>query len=639
VDRDGLSPFDLVVLVVGGAAALLIVVVWAGAALSLVLTGEPVELSVGPAAAALPRLVEHVARPARAWPEPVAARLPGAVVYWSCTAIAGAVVALLVVAALRLLAGPRVGTLRRTPLGVDARPMWATRRALRPLLVRGPVAGRFVVARFGRRLLATESAGTRGRFGRGRPGRRGDRGAVALVGPTRSGKTVAAIGGILEWEGPAVLSSVKADLLGATVGWRSRAGEVRVYDPTRTLGSVGGASVEEASWSPVGQAATVVGAQRAARALCEAAPRGGVVGGIDFWLAQAEILLAGLLYVAHHTHRDMGTVCEWVLLQDRPGELGPGEVRTCLDLVLASDDEEVMAGAMDASRGLLAIWEMEERTRSSVYATSQTVVWPWAEPEVASSSRGHSVDLDWVLSGANTVYLCAPIEDQRRLAPAFGGLLNDLIAQVYRRVAATGKPLDPPLLVVVDEAGNTPLRALPEYASTLSGLGVLLVTIWQSLAQIETAYGREADTILTNHLTKVFYAGLSDPASLRYVAQVLGDAEVETRARSMGEQAGRGSVQMSSTNVALAPAHALRQMRPGDALLLHGTLPPAHVRTRPFYRDRRLAGRSALRPSMSSGRERAGGVVVAAEAGVVTDGRAVSRHQAVVEAGSEGGGW
>jgi type IV secretion system protein VirD4 len=141
------------------------------------------------------------------------------------------------------------------------------------------------------------------------------------------------------------------------------------------------------------------------------------------------------------------------------------------------------------------------------------------------------------------------------------------------------------------------LRALPEYASTLSGLGVLLVTIWQSLAQIETAYGREADTILTNHLTKLFYAGLSDPASLRYVSQVLGDAEVETRSQSTGEQAGRASVQMSSTNVALAPAHALRQMRPGDALLLHGTLPPAHVRTRPFYRDRRLAEHSSLRPA------------------------------------------
>ena len=51
------------------------------------------------------------------------------------------------------------------------------------------------------------------------------------------------------------------------------------------------------------------------------------------------------------------------------------------------------------------------------------------------------------------------------------------------------------------------------------------------------------------------------------------------------------------TNTALAPAHALRQMRPGDALLLHGTLPPAHVRTRPFYKDRQLAERASLKPA------------------------------------------
>jgi type IV secretion system protein VirD4 len=444
--------------------------------------------------------------------------------------------------------------------------------------------------------VATEVATRSGSRRRG-DARRGDRGAVALVGPSRSGKTTAAVSGILEWKGPAILSSVKADLLGATVGWRSTQGAVRVYDPTHTLGP---SDVEHATWSPVGQAGTVVGAQRAARALCEAAPRGGVEGGIDFWLAQAEILLSGLLFVAHHARKDMGKVCEWVLLQDRPGELGPGEVRTYLDDLLGHPDEEVMLGAVEASRGVLAIWDMEDRTRSSVYATTQTVVWPWSEPEVAASSRGPSIDLDWVLSGDNTVYLCAPIEDQRRLSPAFGGLLNDLIAQVYRRVASTGQPLDPALLIVIDEAGNTSLRSLPEYVSTLAGLGVLVVTIWQSLAQIETAYQREADTILTNHLSKLFYAGLSDPASLRYVAQVLGEAEVQTRSVSSGEQLGRSTSQLSTSNLALAPAHALRQMRPGDALFLHGTLPPAHVRTRPFYQDARLAERAALAPRRST---------------------------------------
>jgi type IV secretion system protein VirD4 len=232
---------------------------------------------------------------------------------------------------------------------------------------------------------------------------------------------------------------------------------------------------------------------------------------------------------------------------------------------------------------------MEERTRSSVYATAQSVVWPWADPGVAAASKSTSIGLDWLLGGANTVYLCAPIEDQQRLSPAFGGLLNDLIRQVYLRVAATKAPLDPPLLVVVDEAGNTPLRALPEYASTLAGLGVLLVTIWQSLAQIEQAYRSHADTIITNHLSKVFYGGLSDPIAFRYLAQVLGDSEVHTTSRTRG--AGADSTQLNTTQLPLVPPHAARQMRPGGALLIHGALPPAHIRTRAWWRDRHLSKR------------------------------------------------
>jgi len=604
MERESLGGFELLIIVFAGVALAVVGAVWAGASLALAVSGKAQHVPFSVAADAASRLPTNVGSPESAWPEPFTGALPAAPLYWLCTALTTAAVVAVVAVLLRWLGRSKVGTVRRRPLGVDARTRFAKRRDLEPLLVSTPTPGRFVIARFGRRLVATEASPPRatGRPRRAqRPVRRGDRGAVALVGPSRSGKTTAAVAGILEWDGPAVLSSVKADLLATTRGWRSTRGEVRVYDPTSSTVPRGAS----ASWSPLQQAGTVVGAQRAARALCDAAPRGGVEGGMDFWLAQAEILLSGLLFVAHHAHRDMDAVCEWVLTQDRPGELGPGEVREALDALNLSNNAAVARGTVEVAKGLVSVWEMEERTRSSIYATAQTVIWPWTDPGVAASARAPKgkggrgrgfagVDLPWLLSGSNTVYLCSPIEDQRRLAPAFGGLLNDLINQMYRHVAATGRPLDPPLLVVIDEAGNTPLRSLPEYASTLAGIGVLLVTIWQSLAQLEVAYGKAADTILTNHLTKVFYAGLSDPASLRYVDQVLGEAEVDTRSRSAAERMNGGSSQFSTIRVPLAPAHVLRQMRPGDALLVHGTLPPAHVRTRPFYRSAHLAQRSAM---------------------------------------------
>jgi type IV secretion system protein VirD4 len=508
--------------------------------------------------------------------------------YWAATGAVIAVGAALVAVAVRLVGGSRVGTLPRRPLGVEARARFATARDLRPLVARGRCSGRFPLGRHQRLRLATELPPPAG------PRRRrkstGDRGAVALIGPSRSGKTTAAVTGILEWEGPAVLSSVKADLLATTCGWRRQVGDVRVYDPTHTTGA------DSAGWSPLRAAHTVLGAQRAARALCEAAPRGDdVKGGLGYWLAQSEILLFGLLYVAAHTGADMARVCEWVMVQDRPREDSPGDVQVALNRLLCSDDPAVLDGATRASQAVMSMWEMEDETRSSVYGTAQTVVWPWADPGVAAAARADSVSLDWLLGAHNTLYLCAPIEDQQRLAPAFGGLLNDLVKQVFLRVAATGRPLDPPLLLVIDEAGNTPLRSLPQYASTLAGLGVLLVTIWQSIAQIEDAYRRQADTILTNHMSKVFYTGLSDPAAFRYIAQVLGDVEVETRSRSEAVD-WRSSLQVSTTREPLVPPHMARQMRPGDALLIHGTLPPAHVRTRPWWDDRRLAARGARDP-------------------------------------------
>lgn len=604
MEREGPGGFELLVIVVAGAALAAVGAVWAGAWLALAVSGEAQGVPFSVAADAASRLPASLGSPASAWPEPYPHLLPSAPVYWLCTALTVAVVVAVAAVVIRWLGRSRVGTTKRRPLGVDARTRFAKRRDLEPLLVSGPTPGRFVIARFGRHLVATEAPPPRstGRPRRAqRRTRRGDRAAVALVGPSRSGKTTAAVAGILEWDGPAVLSSVKADLLATTQGWRSTLGEVRVYDPTSSAVPKGASAL----WSPLQQAGTVVGAQRAARALCDAAPRGGVEGGMDFWLAQAEILLSGLLFVAHHAHRDMDAVCEWVLTQDRPGELGPGEVREALDALNHSNNAAVARGAVEVAKGLVSVWEMEDRTRSSIYATAQTVIWPWTDPGVAASARSPKgrgrrgggfagIDLPWLLSGANTVYLCSPIEDQRRLAPAFGGLLNDLVNQAYRHVAATGRPLDPPLLVVIDEAGNTPLRSLPEYASTLAGIGVLLLTIWQSLAQLDVAYGKAADTILTNHLTKVFYAGLSDPASLRYVDQVLGEVEVDTRSHSAAERINGGSNQFSTIRVPLAPAHVLRQMRPGDALLVHGTLPPAHVRTRPFYRSAHLAERAAM---------------------------------------------
>ena len=238
---------------------------------------------------------------------------------------------------------------------------------------------------------------------------------------------------------------------------------------------------------------------------------------------------------------------------------------------------------------LEGLWRNDHRTVSSVYATARTIVWPWVDPLVSQATAGCDIDLEWLMSGSNTLYVCVPLADQHRLRPVFGGLLNDLVGQAFERYVRTNQALDPAVLVVVDEAATLRPDQLPSWAATLSGIGVQLVTAWQSVHQLEAAYDRHAQAILTNHLSKLFYAGMSDTVGLDYVSSLLGDEHLPADL-STGRHAVHDGAPV--TTVPFVPAAAFRRMHPGDALLIHGTLPPAHVRLRPWYRDRRLRRRA-----------------------------------------------
>src|SRR6202035_5591694 len=56
--------------------------------------------------------------------------------------------------------------------------------------------------------------------------------ALVAFGPPQSGKSAGlAIPALLEWTGPAVASSIKTDLLAATLSRRQEIGEALVFDP------------------------------------------------------------------------------------------------------------------------------------------------------------------------------------------------------------------------------------------------------------------------------------------------------------------------------------------------------------------------------------------------------------------------
>ena len=555
--RDELHPFEVIAAAMLVAVLVAALVLEAVAGLAGALFGDGwVSLPLADMPGVLGGLREHLGDPRGAWPPGVRTRLPGATGFYAALALV-----LAVTAAVAVLVGTRVlGHLARS--GNAAR--WARPRDLRALTVHTAARGRVTLGRHRGRLLAAE-----------------ERQSVIVVAPTQTGKTTGlAVPALLEWTGPILATSVKNDLLRDTLARRRQLGEIKVFDPTATTG------LARASWTPLTACGDWEGARRTADRLAKAAQFSArTLQDADFWAHAGARFLAPLLLAAAVSDAAMTDVVRWVDTEEQ------AEVADAL----GADEHEA------ARNALLTVWTADDRLRSSLYMTASLALDAYNDPTVAACSAGADVTAPWLLDdGANTLYLCAPADEQSRLRPLFVTLIREIVGEVYARAARTGWPIEPALLVVLDEAPNiAPLPDLDQLASTGAGQGVQLVTVVQDLGQVHARWGASADSIVNNHRAKLFGPGLSCARTLDYVARVLGDQELRQVSSTSGER-GRHSRTESRTFRALAPANLLRESRPGSMLLVYGHLPPARIELRPWFRDRRLARLAAP----ASGRER-----------------------------------
>ena len=513
---------------------------------------------------AIPKLPTTLKEPATAFPEPAASRIPGPYLYWGIHLTVFLLVCLLAAKTILWSANRGPGLDKRRRLDVNAQAAFATPRQMATERLKQPTPGRFPYARIGRHIIATQRHAI-SRNTRSVPG------ALALIGPSRSGKSHSAIIGTQLWQGPAIISSVKTDLIEPTLEARRAQGEVRVYDPS------GMTAMQSASWSPLRDAKSLEGAQRSAKRLLSAVQLDQSGHG-NFWSRHGETLLGGLMWLAANTKAlTMTDVARWVLAMDQPSTEDPGKAASFLR-ALASDEGVSAELIADVEAILGGIWRAEGRVSSSYYTSARHAVMPWTRHEIRQISKTTTIDLDWLTSGNNTLYLAAPLMDQELLAPAFGGVIADLVDQVILRHEHGGQALETELLLLLDETANVPLVQLPNWASTVAGYGVQLVTVWQSKAQIDASYGPAADTVIANHLTQLYFPGIRDLSTIRYVTELLGTEHQPGYVNAPSFVQPLGHDRDSATGVPLVPANVLRQLGQNDRLVITGNKPPAHAK-------------------------------------------------------------
>jgi type IV secretion system protein VirD4 len=546
---------DVALLVVIGSLAAVgaLLWLWGGVAGAVFGAGWP-HVDAGQLARVLIRLPSTLGDPASAWPARARPLLPGPAGFYGALALlcgAGGSIAIL---AGRTGAGRLLG---RATAGAR----WAGRGDLRVLRRRSAAAGRFTLGRRGGRLLYAEH-----------------RHALVAFGPPQSGKSAGlAIPALLEWDGPAVASSIKTDLLAATARRREALGSVFVFDPFSL------ARVPSHTWSPLGGAKTWDGALEVAWRLASAGEldQRGVEGG-DFWAIAAEQRLAPLLYVAARTGAPIDDVVRWAYGQ------GTRELHEALfRLSDGAQDEAELSDANAAYDGVRAFEAQADRTRSSIEATAQALLRAYRFARVARSAAGCEITADRLLDERATLYLIGDAKASKLLRPIFLALLSEIVDRAYERATLAGGRLPLPLLLCLDEAGNVaPLPNLAEIASTAPSHNIQLVSIFHDLAQARSRYGRQAETVVNSHRARMLLPGVADLETLRYFSGLVGDEE----ARDLTRTTGSGGTSRATTvrRRPLIAAEALRQLPDGRALLLYGRIAPTELRLRMWFEDRRL---------------------------------------------------
>ncbi len=447
---------------------------------------------------------------------------------------------------------------------------WARRADLRDMRPHRGRVGVFFVGTHRRRKLVTQSETS-----------------VLVIGPTRSGKTSGlVIPNLFDWDGPAIATSTKSELVELTAGYRQSLGPVHVYDPT---GEIGG-RFRTVTWSPIAGCDDLDRAWTVASWLCASLQQGGGRGDNDWahWAESGKLLIAPLLYVAAISGRTIVDVRTWVHGFDIATPLSLLE-ELLLDPANVGDADPVRAMSMLAS-----VDQRPERERGTVFSTVMRIFNVFTERAVAESAMTSRFDAEEFLGSRGTLYLCTPRQSPERVASLFVGILMTVVTAAYamaeafperRRTACLG--------LFLDELANVvPIEDLPALASQGAGRGVMLMSIVQDLSQLRARYGIDrSNTILNNHGCKIVLPGISDPETADVLGKLIGRAEYSEQQVSLGAD-GRISRSYSTRHDAIATPDTLRQLRSGSGIVIHRDNPPALVDLPYWFRKsryRRLA--------------------------------------------------
>lgn len=409
-----------------------------------------------------------------------------------------------------------------------------------------------------------------------------------LAAPTRSGKGVSMVTpNLLNWPDSCVVLDIKLENFLLTSKFRADHGQkVFLFNPFAEDGLTHRWNpLDGVSRDPHLRAGDLLAL---ATSLYPALP-----GEKDaFWAESARNLFLGMALMVLETPELPSTIGE--IMRQSSGQ-GRGLKEYLGDRIAARDaiGQPYSHACLDALQRFMSA---TENTLANIISSFNAPLILFANPLVDAATSASDFDITRIRDARMTIYIGI---QPNRLAEATL-LINVFFSQLINLNTRTLPSADRhpyPCLLILDEfPALGKINILAKANAFIAGYNLRLLTIIQSIAQLEAVYGvQDARTLMTNHAMQVLFTPREQRDANAY-SEMLGFTTVKSRStgRSMNRGFGAGgssSENLSDQRRALMLPQELKALAEDEQIIILENTRPIRCQKARYYRDRNLMDR------------------------------------------------
>ena len=424
---------------------------------------------------------------------------------------------------------------------------------------------------------------------------------VLLAAPARSGKGVGiVIPNLLSFPDSVVALDVKQENYAITAGFRRAHGhDVYLFNPFAEDGRTH-------RYNPL--SAISDGLFRVGEILAIGYALYPPGGHDDFWKDQARNLFLGIVLL----------LCEWrdarragkgPLIPDYPvtmGEVlrqssGNGmPVKAYLQRALVQHRNLLTGSCVDALNRFLS---NDDKVLASILATFNAPLTIWANPIVDAATSANDFDLRDVRKRRMSVYIGITPDHLSEAALLVNLVFSQLVNLNTKQLPEADPTLKFQCLVLLDEmTAIGKIHIIARAVAYMAGYNLRLLSIVQSIAQLESVYGRaDARTFVTNHAMQILYAPREQKDANDY-SEMLGTLTDQSRSVSrsnviFGARGGSSESISEQRRPLLLPQELKELGRDKEIIVLENTKPILADKIC-YWRDPEFVSRVMAAPSI-----------------------------------------